>query len=219
MNGFENFPFYGELTEKEKTAYAGAVRKRTFLRGETVHRGDCAGLIFTRSGRLCAYTLSETGREISLYRLTEGDVCLFSASCALENADFDVFVRAETQTRVALLPADAFKKLSESSLAFSTFVNALTMRRFSDVMWVLDSVLNKKFDARLAALLLEERKYAGADRLKVTHERLAAHLGTVREAVSRMLKYFEGEGLIRIFRGGIDIADVKALEKLAISEK
>ena len=86
-------------------------------------------------------------------------------------------------------------------------------------MWVLDSVLNKKFDARLAALLLEERRYAGSDRLKITHERLAAHLGTVREAVSRMLKYFEGEGLIRIFRGGIDIADVKALEKLAISEK
>ena len=216
---FAKYSFYDKLTDKEREFFLASLRPREFAAGQDVYRGDCAGLIFTRSGRLCAYTLSAEGREITLYRLTEGDVCLFSASCALENADFDVFVRAETQTRVALLPADAFKKLSESSLAFSTFVNALTMRRFSDVMWVLDSVLNKKFDARLAALLLEERRYAGSDRLKITHERLAAHLGTVREAVSRMLKYFEGEGLIRIFRGGIDIADVKALEKLAISEK
>ncbi len=216
---FAKYSFYDKLTDKEREFFLASLRRRSFGAGQDVYRGNCTGLIFTERGRLCAYTLSAEGREITLYRLTKGDVCLFSASCALENTDFDVFVRAETDTDISLLPADAFKKLSESSLAFSSFVNALAMRRFSDVMWVLDGVLNKKFDARLASLLLEERSYAGADRLHITHERLAAHLGTVREAVSRMLKYLEGEGLVHIFRGGVEIADVKALEKLAISAK
>ena len=87
--------------------------------------------------------------------------------------------------------------------------------RFSQVMWVLDEVLSKKFDARLAALLLREREYAGGDELKLTHEQLAAHLGTVREAVSRMLKYFETEGLVSLSRGSIRLTDKEGLRELA----
>ena len=82
-------------------------------------------------------------------------------------------------------------------------------------LWVLDEVLNKKFDARLAALLVEEAGYAGGADVRLTHEQLAAHLGTVREAVSRMLKYFEQEGLVSLFRGGVHIADMAALRALA----
>mgnify|MGYP002312517500 FL=1 len=82
-------------------------------------------------------------------------------------------------------------------------------------MWVLDEVLNKKFDARLAALLLKEGEYAGKDEVKLTHEQLAAHLGTAREAVSRMLKYFEREGLVRLSRGSIRLADKEGLQDLA----
>ena len=215
MNRFENFPFYGELTEKEKTAYAGAVRKRTFLRGETVHRGDCAGLIFVLGGRLRVYTVSEEGREITLYRLTEGDTCLLSASCMLENISFDVFVTAETDCELLLMPAAAFKELSDTSLPAAKFANALMAERFSGAMWVLDEVLNKKFDARLAALLLRERELCGSDELKITHEQLAAHLGSVREAVSRMLKYFEEDGLVRLSRGGLRICNAPALRALA----
>ena len=88
-------------------------------------------------------------------------------------------------------------------------------RRFSEVMWVLSEVLNKKFDARLAALLVEEAGYAGGAEVRLTHEQLAGHLGTVREAVSRMLKYFEQEGYVSLFRGGVRIRDLAALRALA----
>ena len=216
---FAEYSFFHKLSEQEREVFCGAVQQRSFFAGKDVYRGDCAGLIFIEAGRLCAYTLSAEGREITLYRLLEGDVCLFSASCALENTDFNIFVRAETDVKVQLLPAAICKQLMQSSSAFAAFVNALMASRFSSTMRVLDDVLNKKFDARLAALLLEERAFACSDRIKITHERLAAHLGTVREAVSRMLKYFEEDGLIRIFRGGIEVADAKRLQKIAETKK
>ncbi len=219
MEFFRRFSFYGALEPDLRALFDGSVRARRFARGEEVYRGECAGLIFVQRGRLCAYTLSDAGREITLYRLPAGEVCLLSASCALAGADFDVFVRAEEDTQAWLLPSEPFRRLAERSLAFSAFVNERMARRLSDVMWLLDGVLNKKFDARLAALLLEERGYAGGDRLGITHERLAAHLGTAREAVSRMLKYFEGEGLVRLHRGGVELLDVAGLERLASEKK
>ena len=217
MQKAENFSFYKDLKEEDRHLVRENLREYTFHRGAQVYNGDCTGLLYVESGRLRVYTLSETGREITLYRIAEGGVCLFSASCALRGIDFHVFAVAETDVRLILIPAEIYKKLSEKSVAVNGFTNALMAQRFSEVMWVLDEVLNKKFDARLAALLLEEETYAGTADLKITHEQLAAHLGTVREAVSRMLKYFESEGLVELSRGTIRIANAEELRK--VSEK
>lgn len=213
------FPFYGSLSEEGKKLLSASVCERTFMRGEEVSRGECTGLLLVRSGRLRAYTMSAEGREITLYRLGKGDVCLFSASCALYGMQADIFVRAEEETRVLLLPAEVYRALSEKELAAAAFTGEMTARRLSEVLWVLDEVLNKKFDARLAALLLEEAAYAGSDSIHTTHEKLAAHLGTVREAVSRMLRYFEEEGLVSLSRGGIRIEDRAELERLSAERK
>lgn len=217
MQKAENFSFYKDLKEEDRRLVQENLREYTFYRGAQVYNGDCTGLLCVESGRLRVYTLSETGREITLYRISEGGICLFSASCALRGIDFHVFAVAETDVRLILIPAEIYKKLAEKSVAVNGFTNALMAQRFSEVMWVLDEVLNKKFDARLAALLLEEESYAGTADLKITHEQLAAHLGTVREAVSRMLKYFESEGLVELSRGTIRIADAEELRK--VSEK
>lgn len=217
MQKAENFSFYKDLKEEDRHLVRENLREYTFHRGAQVYNGDCTGLLYVESGRLRVYTLSETGREITLYRIAEGGVCLFSASCALRGIDFHVFAVAETDVRLILIPAEIYKKLSEKSVAVNGFTNALMAQRFSEVMWVLDEVLNKKFDARLAALLLEEEAYAGTADLKITHEQLAAHLGTVREAVSRMLKYFESEVLVELSRGTIRIANAEELRK--VSEK
>ncbi len=214
----EEFSFYKDLKEEERRLVRENLREYTFNRGAQVYNGECTGLLYVESGRLRVYTLSETGREITLYRITEGGICLFSASCALHGVNFDVFAVAETQVRLLLIPAEIYKKLSERSIAVSAFTNELMARRFSEVMWVLDEVLNKKFDARLASLLLKEEEYAGTADLKVTHEQLAAHLGTVREAVSRMLKYFESEGLLELSRGTIRISDPEGLKEVAQKE-
>lgn len=217
MQKAENFSFYKDLKEEDRHLVRENLREYTFHRGAQVYNGDCTGLLYVESGRLRVYTLSETGREITLYRIAEGGVCLFSASCALREIDFHVFAVAETDVRLILIPAEIYKKLAEKSVAVNGFTNALMAQRFSEVMWVLDEVLNKKFDARLAALLLEEEAYAGTADLKITHEQLAAHLGTVREAVSRMLKYFESEGMVELSRGTIRIANAEELRK--VSEK
>ena len=211
----ENLSFYGALNTSQREMLRSVARIHTFERGARVYDGDCTGLLLVQEGRLRAYTLSAEGREITLYRLEGGEVCLFSASCALRGVTFPLFVTAETRARILLIPADVYKKLSEECAAVGAFTAQLMAQRFSQVMWVLDEVLNKKFDARLAALLLKEGEYAGKDDLKLTHEQLAAHLGTAREAVSRMLKYFEREGLVRLSRGSIRLADKEGLQDLA----
>ena len=209
------FPFYEKLTAAEREKLAGSARVHTFERGAQVHGGDCTGLILVLEGRLRAYILSEEGREITLFRVEKGGVCLLSASCVLRGLSVDVFIRADTAARVLLVPSEVFRELSESSLAVSAFTSEMMAERLSRALWVLDEVLNKKFDARLAALLVEEAGYAGGAEVRLTHEQLAAHLGTVREAVSRMLKYFEQEGLVSLSRGGVHIADMAALRALA----
>lgn len=215
----EGFAFYGQLNEEEKAALQSSAREHVFPQGAEVYRGDCSGLMQVEKGRLRAYVLSDTGREITLYRLERGDVCLFSASCALRGIRFDVFVRAETDARVLLIPADAYKRVMQTSVAAAAYTNELMAERFSRVMWVLDEVLNKKFDARLAALLLQEAEFAKGDTLNITHEQIAAHLGTVREAVSRMLKYFEREGLVSLSRGTVRLLDMDDLRLLAKEQK
>ena len=209
------FPFYEKLTAAEREKLAGSARVHTFERGAQVHGGDCTGLILVLEGRLRAYILSEEGREITLFRVEKGGVCLLSASCVLRGLSVDVFIRADTAARVLLVPSEVFRELSESSLAVSAFTSEMMAARLSRARWVLDEVLNKKFDARLAALLVEEAGYAGGADVRLTHEQLAAHLGTVREAVSRMLKYFEQEGLVFLSRGGVRIEDMAALRALA----
>ena len=209
------FPFYEKLTAAERQKLAGSARVHTFAPGAQAHGRARTGSTLLLEGRLRAYILSEEGREITLFRVEKGGVCLLSASCVLRGLSVDVFIRADTAARVLLVPSEVFRELSESSLAVSAFTSEMMAERLSRALWVLDEVLNKKFDARLAALLVEEAGYAGGAEVRLTHEQLAAHLGTVREAVSRMLKYFEQEGLVFLSRGGVRIEDMAALRALA----
>ena len=211
------FPFWSKLTEAQRRRLTAAARERTFRRGELLHQGgaDCLGLLAVLAGRLRAYVISEEGRELTLYRLLERDVCLLSAACMLRGLRFDVMVAGEEAGRVLLLPSEAFQEVMEESAPASNYINALMAERFSDVMWLMDQALNKKLDARLAAVLLEERALQGSGQLSLTHEQLGSHLGSPREVVTRMLRYFQGEGLVELGRGKLRILDVPGLEALA----
>jgi CRP/FNR family transcriptional regulator len=142
-------------------------------------------------------------------------MCLFSASCVMRNIQFDVMVSAERDSDVLIIPPDVYKRLMEESAAVANYTNDLTASHFSDVMWLMDQILNKKLDSRLSAFLLEESALAGSNTLSFTHEQIAGHLGTIREVVSRMLKYFENEGLVELGRGSVTLLDAAKLEKLA----
>ena len=191
--------------------------KRTFEIGTLLHAGeeDCVGLIAVAEGLLRVYTVSEEGKEMTMYRLLERDVCLFSASCIFQDIRFDVMVSAAEDTTVYHIPAEIYRRLMETSLPVMEYTSRLMASRFSDVMWLMDQVMNKKLDSRLAAFLLEEAGRTGTDRLELTHEQIGGHLGSAREVVSRMLKHFQKEGLVQLGRGSITLSDEEGLTRLA----
>ncbi|MEA4964650.1 MAG: Crp/Fnr family transcriptional regulator [Oscillospiraceae bacterium] len=217
MNLAECFPIWDHLTDEERAILQGAAVKRAVPKGTLLHNGsaDCVGLLVVRSGQLRAFVLSDEGKEVTIYRLFERDICLFSASCMMQNIQFDITIEAEKDSELWVIPADVYKKLMASSLVVSNYTNQIIAARFSEVMWLMEQIMWKSFDTRLAGFLLEESVLDGSDTLKITHDKIAAHLGTAREVVTRMLRYFQSEGLVSLSRGAVELTDRKRLQKLA----
>lgn len=211
------FPIWDKLTAGEQEALSKGASLRTVPAGTILHNGssDCLGLVAVRSGRLRAYIVSDEGREITLYRLFEMDLCLFSASCMMRNIQFDITIEAEKDSEIWVIPPDLYKGLMAESAVIANYTNEIMGSRFSEVMWLLEQILWKSFDKRLAEFLLQESAMEETNSLKLTHEKIAAHLGTAREVVTRMLRYFQGEGLVKLSRGTIELTDLKQLRKLA----
>ncbi|MCI8514527.1 MAG: Crp/Fnr family transcriptional regulator [Lachnospiraceae bacterium] len=216
MEFAEYFPVWNKLTAVQQNRISGGVLSRTVRKGALIHNAgmDCTGLLLVRSGRLRAYILSEEGREITIYRLFERDLCLFSASCVMRSIQFDITVEAETDTDLWIIPADIYKKIMEESAPVANYTNEIMASRFSEVMWLIEQIMWKSLDKRVAAFLLEEASIEGTRQLKITHETVANHLGTHREVITRMLRYFQGENMVKLKRGGIEILDERKLEAL-----
>ena len=210
-------PGWGQLTPAQQTRLSEAARPRAFSAGELIHNGDadCVGLLLVKSGRLRVFILSEDGREITLYRLLPGEICLFSASCMMPQIAFAVTVTAEAPSEVLVLPPDVYKAVMAESAPLANFTNELIAARFSDVMWLIEQILWKSFDRRLAAFLLAEAKLEHSATLHLTHETIANHMGTAREVVTRMLRYFQGEGWVKLARGTLQLTDEPSLRALA----
>ena len=211
------FPVWNRLTTGQQTVLSGSVFSRKVQKGDVIHNGDadCTGLLLIRSGQLRAYILSEDGREITIYRLFERDLCLFSASCMMRSIQFEVTIEAEKDTELWVIPAEIYKQVMEKSAPLSNFTNEIMATRFSDVMWLVEQIMWKSFDKRLAAFLLEEAAIEDTNELKITHEIIGNHMGNPREVVTRMLRYFQNEGMVKLSRGAIEITDEDALRDLA----
>lgn len=216
----EVLPFWSSLEKRAQEQLAGAVTRRSYRKGELLHQGhECLGVMVLRSGQVRTFLVSDSGKEVTLYRSFERDVCLFSASCVLHNITFEVNIEAEEDTVVLLIPAALWKELSKTSLAVSDYAGQLMASQFSEVMWTVEQILFMSFDRRLALFLLEQSSIEGSDTLNITQETIAKHMGSAREVVTRMLRYFQGEGLVRLFRGGIELLDREKLERLTESSK
>ena len=213
----EILPFWNKLNENDKKLLLENTVRRSAAKGETIHRGedDCLGLVVVIKGRFRAFIISESGREVTLYRLFERDMCLFSASCVMSGIQFDLNIETEEDSEFYLIPPKIFNDLMQSSAPVANYANQVMASRFSDVMWLMDQIMFKSFDTRLAQFLIEESSIEEKEVLVITHEKIANHMGSAREVVSRMLKYFEGEGAVRLSRGTIEITDMKKLEKMA----
>ena len=217
MEFAEYFPVWDKLTSAQQQRIAGVVEHRNVKKGTHIHdsSADCLGLVMVRAGQLRAYILSEDGREITISRLFDYDVSLLSASCVMPDMQFNVMIEAEKDTEFWNIPACLFKNLVDESLAVSNYSRSLLSSNFSELMWLMEQIMWKSFDKRLAAFLLEEAAIEGTDALKITHEKIANHMGTAREVVTRMLRYFQSEGMIRLTRGTVDIKDRKRLTALS----
>ena len=207
------FPIWDKLTQTQQDKLSSSAIRRKFAKGDILHNGssDCTGLNIVTEGRLRAFTISEDGREITLYRLFEYDICLLSASCIMHSIQFDVIITAETDTEVIIIPSDTYKSIMEESAPLANYTNEIMASRFSDVMWLMEQVMWKSFDKRLAEFLINEADIENTNPLHITHEEIGNHLGHPREVVIRMLKYFSNEGFVKLSRGTIEIIDKSKL--------
>ena len=210
------FPVWDKLTQQQQERIMTASEFRKVTAGTGLHNGglDCLGVLLIRSGQLRAYILSEEGREVTIHRLFEMDICLFSASCVMPNIQFDIVIEAEKDSELWIIPACLYKDLMEESLPISNYANDLISNHFSELMWLVEQIMWKSFDKRLAKFLLEESVLEETTSLKLTHEKIANHMGTAREVVTRMLRYFQSEGMVNLTRGTVEITDEKRLQKL-----
>ena len=210
------FPFWNQISPAEREyllRHSSAVK---YNKAAKIHnREECSGVILVRTGCIRLYMMSDSGRDITLYRLYEGDICMLTASCVLQAITFDVFANAEEDSQCFVISGPAFAKLSESNPYIKIFALETAVNRFSDVMWVMQQILFMSMDKRLAIFLTDEIARTGQDSISLTHEQIARYIGSAREVISRMLKYFSSEGIVELSRKGIKILDKNRLRALA----
>lgn len=209
---------YGKkLNQEQQERIHSSLINRQVKKGTVIHNGsmDCTGLLLIKSGQLRAYILSDEGREITIYRLFERDICLFSASCIMRSVQFEVTIEAEKDTELWVIPSEIYKNIMEESAPVANYTNELMASRFSDVMWLIEQIMWKSLDKRVAAFLLEESAIEETAELKITHEIIANHLGSHREVITRMLRYFQNEGMVKLSRGTVRIMDEEKLRELS----
>ena len=177
MNFEDCFPVWEKLSTAQKNLLLDSLTARQIEKGTIVHNGnmDCTGLILIKSGQLRAFILSDEGREITLYRLFDMDICLFSASCMIRSIQFEITIEAEKNTELWIIPAKIYKSIMEESAPAANYTNEL---------------------------------------MKITHETIANHLGSHREVITRMLRYFQNEGMVKLSRGMVTVLDRKKLKAL-----
>lgn len=209
----EKFPFWPHLRPEEKELLLQNAMISKYPQGAHLHDGseECAGLLYIISGQIRAYLLSEDGREVTLYRLFSGDICILSAACVLDAITFDVSVDAEEDTKLLSISAAVLRKLAQENIYVEAFNYHMAADRFSDVMWAMQQILFMGMDRRLAIFLSDEMAKSGSNEIRMTQEQMAKYMGTAREVVTRMIKYFSQEGIVETFRGGIRVLDKKKL--------
>ena len=216
MDLIKAFPILGKLTPDQLNLIKNTLIERSVKKGTVIHNGsvECTGLLMVRSGQLRAYYLSDEGREITLYRLFDYDVCMLSAACVMRGLQFEVIIAAEKDTDVCIIPPHIYKNVMEQSAALANYASEIMASRLSEVMWLMEQIMWKSLDKRLADFLLAEAALENTNSLRITHEAIGNHMGSAREVITRMLRYFQSEGMVRLTRGVVEITDENRLRTL-----
>ena len=209
-------PFWKHLTEKERDMIFQQSHIKLFKKGQLISSSDssCMGIVFVIKGGIRVSLLSDEGREITLYRLSEDECCVTTASCVIQQITFDTVVSASEETKLLVIPALVCSQLSKSNIYFRAFIYETETERFSQAVWVIQELLFKRFDQRLSAYLLAEYERTGNADLHLTQEEIARNVNSAREVVERMLRHFISEGFVEVKRGHILLKDIDGLKKI-----
>ena len=211
-----NLPFWSSLSDDEKERVEQRAFARSYGKGTIINNcnNECLGMFLVLSGEIRTYLLSDEGREVTLFRLYTDDVCVLSASCIISQITFETQMIAQQDTELLILPVDVIASFSEKNIYVRCFLYELATKRFSDVMWAMQQILFKGLDRRLAGFLLAEAERTNSKVIHMTHEQIAQHISSAREAVARMFKHFAEDGLVEIKRGAITLLDMAGLKEL-----
>ena len=208
------FSFWSDLTPSEVSFLEQSARTEIFPQGKLIHRSedDCRGLMAVITGSLRVYCVSDEGREVTLYRVESGEICVLSASCLMDSVVFDVLIETVEEARVCMIPAVALHQVEKKNPLVELYIYKNAVQKFSEVLWTIQQVLFMKIDQRIALALYDEMIRQKSKVISIRHEDLAKQIGSVREVVSKTLKYLEQEGVVSLGRGKIEILDEMGLK-------
>lgn len=212
----ESLPFLEHLSNEETDRLENSLIVRTFSKGELIsgNADSCTGMILVENGDVRVSIISEDGRQITLFHVTEKEVCVMTASCVISQLTFDTVVSSEEETTIWVIPSVMLGKLAESNIYVKAYMYELLTERFSTVVWVMEQILFKGFDHRLAGFLVASYEKTGKKELVMTQEEIAAEVNTAREVVARMLKQFASDHFVELKRGKIILKDIDSLKNL-----
>lgn len=211
----ESLPFWKNLNENDQTMILNTIIEKSFSKNTILsgNNNECTGFLIVKYGQLRIYSNSSDGKEITLYRLLDLDSCIFSASCMLKNINFDISISFEKDSDILIIPSDIFNKLSEDNVYVKSFVLDLVSSRFSDVMWIFEQYVFSNMAQRLASTIIEQVSLNNSQTLEITHDYIARELGTAREVVTRLLKQFQDDNLVKLSRNKLEILNLDGLQK------
>lgn len=211
----DGFPPLTALPEAERTVLAGNAVPVGLPADATVFEPHqaCSAFLFVRTGRIRVYQLDQEGNEIVLYRLGPGSICILTTMALLAGDRYSAFAVTETAVEAVALSEGAFNELLGRSPRFRSFVFLAHAERMADLMRVIQNVTFESIESRLAARLLALA--ADTRALSITHQQLAAEIGSAREVVSRHLKVFERRGWVSLARNRIEVRNAASLRAAA----
>ena len=213
---FQNiFPFWEQLNSEEQNMVSASALPQKMKKGDILHRGcgECSGIVHVAKGQLRVYIVSEEGREVTLYRLHQGELCVLSASCLMDAIVFDVLIEAVQETELVVLPSPALSAIMDRNPMVELSLYKRVVENFSEVMWTMQQILFMGVDKRVAHFLWDEMAKTGDTTIRLTHEEVARFIGSAREVVTKVLKYFVEEEVVSLSRGKIEIIDKVKLRK------
>ena len=214
------FPFFKDLSENgldliNNLATESLIETKT----ELIFKGDhVSGAYLVTAGNLRVYTIDQKGSETTLYAVAPGESCLLALNCVFSELRYPAWVSVDiAPTRLITIPSVAFRKLYSQEHTIRDFTFKVLSGRIFDLMSTLEESMTLTVDQRLASFLLRKANHQGE--VSMNHQEIASHLGTAREVISRLLKQFEKQGLLKLARGSLQIISVQTLSNFNAGTK